>query len=74
MMLQSEDHIKDDTPVGSSLGSRAEGQTLQARLYTGSSLCLLGPMAQATVRSGLVSHGQHFLTQSFTAPDSITSS
>ena len=40
MTLQSEDYIKDDTPVGSSLGSRAEAQTLQARLCTGSSLGL----------------------------------
>lgn len=74
MTLQSEDYIKDNTPVGSSLGSRAEGQTPQARLCTGSGLCPLGPTARATVRSDLVSRGQHFLTPSFTAPDSITSS
>ena len=74
MTLQSEDYIKDDTPVGSSLGSRAEAQTLQARLCTGSSLCILGPTGRATVRSDLVSHSQHFLTLSFTVPDSITSS
>lgn len=46
MTLQSEDYIKDDTPEESTSGSRAEAQTPQAFLCTGSRIWPLFPGAQ----------------------------
>lgn len=52
MTLQSEDYIKDDTPGESTSGSRAEAQTLQACLCTGSRIRPLFPGAHG------MSHGE----------------